>query len=124
MPRTVGDAVGIVGSIILGNTAVEAGIVSSIGVITVAFSAVCAFITPAFMYFIVFARLFVLILSELFGVFGIVASAILIFLSIAFKKSFDSNYLYPLIPFNADGLQDFILCIPKKTLGRKEKTKK
>jgi spore germination protein KA len=124
MPRTVGDAVGIVGSIILGNTAVEAGIVSSIGVITVAFSAVCAFITPAFMYFIVFARIFVLVFSELFGIFGIVLSAIILFLAIVLKKSYGTHYLYPLIPFDPKGLQDFIFSWPKKTLGRNEKLKK
>lgn len=124
MPRTVGDAVGIVGSIILGNTAVEAGIVSSIGVIAVSFSAVCAFITPAYMYFIVFARMFALVFSELFGVWGIIISAVLLFLTLAFKKSFGSFYLYPLIPFDKKGLQDFIFSWPKKTLGRNEKLKK
>lgn len=124
MPRTVGDAVGIVGSIILGNTAVEAGIVSSIGVITVAFSAVCAFITPAFMYFIVFARIFVLLFSELFGIWGIVISSIALFLLLALKKSYGTHYLYPLIPFDAKGMQDFIFSWPKKTLGRNERLKK
>ncbi len=121
MPRTVGDAVGIVGSIILGNTAVEAGIVSSVGVITVAFSAVCAFITPSFMYFIVFARIAVLIASELLGIWGIFISFAVLFCMIAFKKSFGVHYLYPLIPFDAKGMQDFIFSNPKKTLGRKEK---
>lgn len=124
MPRTVGDAVGIVGSIILGNTAVEAGIVSSVGVITVAFSAVCAFITPAYMYFIVFARIIALILTEFFGIFGLVLSAALLFLTLCFKKSFGVCYLFPLIPFDKKGMQDFIFSWPKKTLGRKEKLKK
>ena len=102
MPRTVGDAVGIVGSVILGNTAVEAGIVSSVGVITVAFSAVCAFITPAFMYVIVLARVAVLIAAELFGFWGLIGSALVLFLVICFT----------------------VICNPKKTLGRKEKLNK
>ncbi len=121
MPRTVGDAVGIVGSIILGNTAVEAGIVSSVGVITVAFSAVCAFITPAYMYVIVLSRIVSLILTELFGFWGLgISIAGLIYLLIR-KKSFGVSYLTPLIPFNKNGSQDSILAIPKKTLGRRER---
>ncbi len=120
MPRTVGDAVGIVGSIILGNTAVEAGIVSSVGVITVAFSAVCAFITPAYMYVIVLARIVALILAEVCGIWGLGIGFGILVLMLCLKKSFGVPYMYPLVPFNKNGLQDFILSIPKKTLGRKE----
>lgn len=120
MPRTVGDAVGIVGSIILGNTAVEAGIVSSIGVITVAFSAVCAFITPAYMYVIVIARLFVLFLSELLGIYGLVLSAVLFLVALFRKKSFGVSYMTPLYPFDKKGMLDFIFCWPKRALGRIE----
>lgn len=120
MPRTVGDAVGIVGSIILGNTAVEAGIVSSVGVITVALAAVCAFITPAYMYFIVLARLLTLVTAELLGVRGIVLSAVTLFVMLCFKRSFGAHYMFPLVPFSARGMQDHIFCAPKRTLGRRE----
>ena len=121
MPRTVGDAVGIVGSVILGNTAVDAGIASSVGVITVAFSAVCAFITPAFMYVTVLFRLFVLISAQLFGVYGIGLSAAVLAILFATRESFGVPYLFPLIPTDREGLQDFILAVPKKTLGRRER---
>ncbi len=120
MPRTVGDAVGIVGSIILGNTAVEAGIVSSVGVITVAFSAVCAFITPAYMYVIVLARLGMLVLAETCGIFGLGLGFALLIILLSSKKSFGVPYMFPLSPFDRKGLKDFVLTIPKKTLGRKE----
>lgn len=120
MPRTVGDAVGIVGSIILGNTAVEAGIVSSVGVITVALSAVCAFMTPAYMYVIVLARLGTLVMAELFGIYGLGLSAAVLIMLFCGKESFGVPYMSPLAPFSKQGMQDFIFCWPKKTLGRKE----
>lgn len=120
MPRTVGDAVGIVGSIILGNTAVDAGIVSSVGVITVAFSAVCAFITPAFMYIIVLARIGAMVLAALFGVYGIGLAAVLLFILLAAKKSFGAPFMLPLSPFDKKGMYDFVFAWPKKALGRKE----
>lgn len=120
MPRTVGDVVGIVGSIILGNTAVEAGIVSSVGVITVALAAVCAFITPAYMYVIVLARLLTLVAAELLGIKGIVLSAVTLFVALCFKRSFGAHYMFPLVPFSPRGMQDHIFCAPKRTLGRRE----
>ena len=120
MPRTVGEAVGIVGSIILGNTAVEAGIVSSVGVITVAFSAVCAFITPAYMYVIVIARIITLFLAELLGIYGIGLAATVLLLLLCGKNSFGMPYLFPLSPFDKKGMQDFVFAYPKRTLGRKE----
>ncbi|MBR6755249.1 MAG: spore germination protein [Clostridia bacterium] len=120
MPRTVGDAVGIVGSIILGNTAVETGIVSSVGVITVAFSAVCAFITPAYMYVIVIARIVALVLAEVCGIFGLGLGFTVFILLLCGKKSFGTPYMFPLAPFDKKGLQDFIFTFPKKALGRRE----
>lgn len=120
MPRTVGEAVGIVGSIILGNTAVEAGIVSSVGVITVAFSAVCAFITPAYMYVIVLARLSALVLGELFGIYGLGLATVTLLFMLCGKTSFGVPYMSPLAPFDKKGMQDFLFSWPKKTLGRKE----
>ena len=120
MPRSVGEAVGIVGSIILGNTAVEAGIVSSVGVIIVAFSAVCAFITPAYMYVIVIARIASLFLAELFGIYGLGLAATVLLLMLCSKNSFGTPYLFPLSPFDKKGMQDFIFAWPKKTLGRRE----
>ena len=121
MPRPVGDAVGIVGSIILGNTAVDAGIVSSVGVIIVAFAAVCAFITPAYMYVIVLFRIVVLVLAQIFGIFGLGLSAIMLFILVCTRYSFGVPYLYPLAPRDKAGMQDFIFAWPKKTLGRREK---
>lgn len=121
MPRTVGDAVGIVGSIILGNTAVEAGIVSSVGVITVAFSAVCAFITPSYMYVIVLARFLSLLLAEIFGIYGIGIAVAVLLLALCGKNSFGVPYLTPLSPFSKSGMQDFIFAWPKRTLGRAER---
>ena len=120
MPRTVGDAVGIVGSVILGNTAVDAGIVSSVGVITVAFAAVCAFITPAYMYIIVLFRIAVLVLARLFGLYGLGLSAALLVALLCTRKSFGVPYLFPFSPRSAKGMQDFVFAWPKKTLGRRE----
>ena len=120
MPRTVGDAVGIVASIILGDAAVEAGLASPIVILVVALSAVCAFIVPAYMYVTVLLRFLFLLAAELFGFAGLFLGLAILLTVTARMESFGAPYLSPLSPWRKKGLEDFLLAIPKKTLGRKE----
>ena len=48
MPRAIGQAVSIVGALVLGQAAVEAGIISSAMVIVVALTGISSFATPAY----------------------------------------------------------------------------
>lgn len=120
MPRTVGDAVGIVASIILGDAAVGAGLASSLVIMTVALSAVCAFIVPVYMYATVLLRFLFLFAAELFGFPGIALGMLLLVSLTAQMNSFGAPYLSPLSPLHPRGLEDFLVAIPKKTLGRRE----
>ncbi len=120
MPRTVGDAVGIVASIILGDAAVSAGLASALVIMTVALSAVCAFIVPVYMYSTVLLRFLFLFAAELFGFPGLVLGIVLLLSLTARMDSFGAPYLSPLSPLHPRGLEDFLLAIPKKTLGRRE----
>ncbi|GAA3325359.1 hypothetical protein GCM10020331_056920 [Ectobacillus funiculus] len=48
MPRAVGQAVSIVGAIVLGQAAVEAGVVTGLMVIVVAITGIASFAIPAY----------------------------------------------------------------------------
>lgn len=75
MPRAIGSAISIVGALVLGQAAVEAGLVSAAMVIVVAFTAISSFVVPAFNISIA-ARLirFVLMgLAATLGLFGIMS---------------------------------------------------
>ena len=120
MPRTVGDAVGIVASIILGDAAVEAKLASSTVIMAVALSAVTAFIVPIYMYSTVLLRFAFLFAAGLFGLYGVFLGVVLLFALLARTDSFGVPYLSPLSPLHPRGLEDFLLAIPKKTLGRRE----
>lgn len=120
MPRTVGDAVGIVASLILGDAAVEAKLASTPVIMTVALSAVCAFIVPAFMYATVLLRFVFLVSAGLFGLPGMALAATVVLSTLAATESFGVPYLSPLSPLHPKGLQDVLLALPKKTLGRRE----
>lgn len=120
MPRTVGDAVGIVASIILGDAAVEAKLASPLVIMAVALSAVTAFIVPTYMYATVLLRFLFLFAAGLFGIYGIFLGIVLLLALTSRLESFGVPYLSPLSPPHPKGLQDFLLAVPKKTLGRRE----
>lgn len=121
MPRTVGDSVGIVASFILGDAVVQAGIAGTAVLLVVALSAVCSFIVPSLANVTVLLRFVFVFAAYVAGVYGILLLFGLTVLLLCRKKSFGAPYLSPLFPLNPEGLQDFLVAIPQKTLGRKEK---
>ena len=112
MPKAVGSAVGIVGSLILGDSAVDAGIISSPVLIVVAFSAVCNFLAPPYMNANVIYRAFLLLASGLFGVTGLVCSVSLSLMAFCAKESFGTPYLSPIAPLSKGGWRDFLVMLP------------
>jgi spore germination protein KA len=48
MPRAIGSSISIVGALVIGQAAVEAGIVSATMVIVVSLTAICSFVFPSF----------------------------------------------------------------------------
>ena len=121
MPQRLGDAVGIVGSLILGEAAVSAGLIAPITVMVVALSEVTAFIVPVYMYTSVIARYILLAAGCICGIPGVLAGISVIFCLLSSGESFGKPYMTPLAPFSKDGMQDYILAFPGKTVFRKEK---
>jgi spore germination protein KA len=120
MPRTVGDAAGLVGSLILGDAAVEAGISSITIIVIVAVSAASAYITPAFASSGVILRFAFLFGAYFSGLYGILALSLVWFVWLFKRKSFGVGYMYPIYPFNLKGLQDYLVVMPQKVFGRNE----
>ena len=120
MPQRVGDAVGIVGSLILGDAAVSAGLIAPTTVMLVALAAVTAFIVPVFMYASLIMRYLLVFIGAATGFPGIAAAAAVIICAMAAEDSFGTPYMKPIMPYSRKGMQDFLIAIPKKTLFRRE----
>lgn len=112
MPKAVGAAVGLVGSLILGDSAIEAGIASAPVLIVVAFSAVCNFIVPPYMHPNILYRFFMIIISGALGLFGFFTGLLLGVVLLCGKTSFGVPYLYPIAPLDIAGLCDFPIMAP------------
>ena len=112
MPQAVGSAVGIVGSLIIGDAAVEAGIVSAPVLMVVAFSAVCNFLAPPYMNSNVVLRAVLILSAGFFGVVGLGAAVVATVAVFAGKRSFGTPYLLPILPFSIRGQGDFLIMLP------------
>jgi len=114
MPRAVGQAVSIVGALVLGTAAVEAGIVSAVMVIIVAMTAISGFTaastditTPARII-----RFGLLVLAASFGLFGVIFGLMVVVIHLVGIRSFGIPYLNGLVPFNLNDQKDIFARLP------------
>lgn len=114
MPRAVGQTVSIVGALVIGQAAVEAGLVSNVLVIIVAFTAIASFVSPIYNFSISTRLLrFVLILfAAVFGLYGILLFLILMVIHLVSLRSFGVPYLAPVAPFSIQNQGDIFLRLP------------
>ncbi|WP_051251249.1 spore germination protein [Paenibacillus harenae] len=117
MPRAVGQAVSTVGAIVLGQAAVEAGIVTAMMVIVVSFTGIASFTMPGFTL-TTSARLIrfpMMIAASTFGFYGIFMCTILLVAHLTSLRSFGIPYLSPFAPFGFKHQKDAVLRAPYKT---------
>ncbi|GGC95715.1 spore germination protein KA [Thalassobacillus devorans] len=115
LPKAVGSAISIVGALVLGQAAVEAGIVSSAMVIVVSLTAISSFVSPSFNFAISIRmlRFGFMILAATLGLFGILLGLIILTLHLASLRSFGVPYLTPMAPFIVSDQKDAILRFPR-----------
>lgn len=106
MPRFVGMALSIVGAIVLGETAVSAGLLSSPAVLVMALSAIGLYTTPSNMGTFSLIRLLFLAAASLFGMLGLVIAGMIFISFICTLKSFGTDFTAPYAPLITDDLQD------------------
>lgn len=114
LPRVVGSAVSIVGALVIGQAAVQAGIVSPAMVIIVALTAIASFATPAFAMAISarLIRFIFIIASAVMGFYGLILGIIMMFVHLCSLRSFGVPYMSPLAPFSSQGVKDALFRVP------------
>lgn len=112
LPRVIGPAISIVGALIMGESAVNAGIVSSTIVIIIALTAICTFVIPELNESIIILRILFVLLAGVFGLFGITCGVFAIIIHLVSLSSFGADYTYPMAPFNIRGMMDMVVRAP------------
>lgn len=108
LPGPIGATIGIVGGLVLGQAAVEAGIVSPLMVIVVALTAMAAYSSPSYSLAISFRLLrFVLMaFAGFLGLYGVILASLLLLIHLCNLKSFGVPYLSPFVG-SSTTLKDF-----------------
>jgi spore germination protein KA len=112
MPRAVGQAVSIVGALILGEAAVNAGIASDILIIVVALTAITSFIITKITDATIFIRFALLISANILGIMGITLVLFVIVAHMCSLRSFGVPYMSPLAPLSTKDLKDSYVRFP------------
>lgn len=114
LPRPVGQAVTIVGALVIGEAAIRAGLASPAMVIVVSLTAISSFTNPTFGLgtAIRLLRLPMIFLAGSLGLFGIFTGMLAILIHLVTLRSVGLPYLAPLAPFIWEDQKDIIFRAP------------
>jgi spore germination protein len=114
LPKPIGPAMGIVGGLIIGEAAVQAGIVSPILVIVVAVTAISSFAIPQYNAGIALRmlRFIAMFCAAAFGMYGVVLFFLLLSAHIVKLKSFGVPYASPIVPYRISDWKDLFIRSP------------
>lgn len=125
MPRAIGPAISIVGALVIGQAAVEAGLVSGAMVIVVSFTAISNFVIPYFTMAtsVRLLRFILMILAGTLGLFGILVGVIPMLAHLVSLQSFGVSYMTPYSPFYKSNMKDLLIRVPWWAMKTRPHTK-
>ena len=108
LPSPVSSTIGIAGGIIIGQAAVEAGIVSPVIIIITALTAICTYVVPntSVTAGIRIFKYIVILLSAFLGLFGFWVGILLLLIHLSNMETFGVPYLYPFCSGSQNGYSD------------------
>ncbi|OUM90325.1 MAG: spore gernimation protein [Bacillus thermozeamaize] len=114
LPGPIGPTIGIVGALIIGESAVSAGIISPILVIIVGLTTLGSFATPSYSAAIALRmlRFPMMLAAGTLGLLGIMLFLIVIIIHLSSLKSFGVPYMAPISPSRTSDLKDALVRAP------------
>ena len=124
LPGPIGQTIGIVGGLVIGQAAVQAGLVSPIMVIVVAITAIASFALSSYSLGIAFRilRFFIITLSAVLGLYGLMLGVLIILVHLCSLKSFGVPYLSPLVGNTYYEMGDSFVRVPQIAMHKRPKT--
>jgi spore germination protein len=118
LPRVVGQTVSIVGGLVIGQAAVQAGVISPVMVIVISITAISSFGLPSYSLGLAvrILRFPFMILATLLGALGTSLGVLYMLGYLASLKSFGIGYLEPLTPYRIRDWKSTVIRAPQKSL--------
>lgn len=114
LPAPIGQTIGIVGGLVIGEAVVNAGLVSNMMIIVVAITAIASYVIPntEMSSVVRLIRFPLMLASAAFGLLGVILSFFAILMHLVKLDSFGTPYFLPLAPFSLKGVKDGLLRFP------------
>ncbi|WP_100010656.1 spore germination protein [Lentibacillus sediminis] len=114
VPSSLATALGLVAAILIGQVAVEVGLFSNEVILYLAVAAIGTYATPSYEISLAnrITRLYLLLATAAFGVFGYVVGITLWLLYLISMKTFNVGYLWPFMPFSYRPFRDIFIRSP------------
>ncbi|PNQ82817.1 spore germination protein [Paenibacillus sp. F4] len=121
LPKPIGPAMGIVGGLVIGDAAVNAGIVSPFLVIVVSVTAISSFSIPTYSAGITLRilRFAGMVFAAILGMFGTILFFLLICIHLTKLKSFGVPYVTPFSPMRLSDWKDVYIRAPISMMKRR-----
>ncbi len=118
LPQNLGHAVSIVGGLVVGDAAINAGLIGAPTVMVVALTAISTFVIPNLYEPISFLRILFIIAGGTLGIWGIMILLTVVLINLCSKSNFGIPFMSPLSPFGLFGMRDSILRTSWKSLSK------
>ncbi|CAM4069671.1 spore germination protein [Mesobacillus thioparans] len=114
LPRPIGQTIGIVGGLVIGDAVVSAGLISNIMIVIVAVTAISAFVVPSneMSTTVRLIRFPLMVAASILGFVGLTFGLIFVFIKLCKLESFGVPYFSPLAPLQVRDLKDTFLRLP------------
>ncbi|WP_166242220.1 spore germination protein [Paenibacillus turpanensis] len=124
MPRAVGGTISIVGGLVIGQAAVEAGIISNAMVIVVALTAIASFVAPVYNFSNAsrLLRFVFMIIAGFMGLYGVLLGLMMMVGHLCSLRSFGISYLSPIAPFFSADQKDTFVRFPAWSMKKRPET--
>ncbi|MDQ0194616.1 spore germination protein [Paenibacillus wynnii] len=114
LPTKIAQTIGIVGGIVIGQAAVQAGLTSNVLIIAVASSAIASFVIPSYVMSasLRLMRFGLIIMAGIWGNLGLIMGVALIIIHISGLTSLGAPYLIPVAPMKGTDWKDIFIRAP------------
>ncbi|WP_373232704.1 spore germination protein [Cohnella sp.] len=122
LPRPVGQTISIVGALVIGQAAVQAGIISAPIIIIVSLTGIASFLIPQpeMSQAMSILRFPLIIFAGTFGLYGFIAFMLAILIHLVSLSSVGVHYMTPIAPANFSGISDVLIRTPWTIMKKRQ----
>lgn len=124
LPKPIGQTIGIVGGLIIGDAIVSAGLVSNLMVIVVALTAISSFVVPSveMNMTIRILRFPFMFAAAVFGFFGMAIGTLILVIHLLTLSSLKQPYFVPFVPLDTTRFLPIFFRMPYSKFHKQQKT--